>query len=97
MRAAAVRRLAPTENHDLLVDVARADADPQVRRAAVRKLGEPAIVVELARSDEDEGVREAALDTLAGHRARIQRGGGRSRRRPRSIIPGTCPLSPATP
>jgi hypothetical protein len=64
VRAAAVRRMAPAEHHDLLVDMARADADPQVRRAAVRKLGEPAIVVERARSDEDEGVREAALDTL---------------------------------
>jgi len=64
VRADAVRRLAPTEHHDLLVGVARADADPQVRRAAVRKLGEPGIVVELARNDEDYGVREAALDTL---------------------------------
>jgi uncharacterized protein DUF349 len=64
VRADAVRRLAPTEHHDLLVGVARADADPHVRRAAVRKLGEPGIVVELARNDEDDGVREAALDTL---------------------------------
>ncbi len=64
VRAAAVRRLAPMEHRDLLVGVARADADPQVRRAAVRKLGEPGIVLELARNDEDYGVREAALDTL---------------------------------
>jgi hypothetical protein len=64
VRAAAVRRLGPTEHHDLLVGVARGDADPQVRRAAVRKLGEPGIVVELARTDQDPGVREAALDTL---------------------------------
>ena len=64
VRAAAVRRLAPTEHHDLLADVARADADPQVRRAAVRKLAEPGMLVELARNDEDEGVRAAALDTL---------------------------------
>jgi hypothetical protein len=64
VRAAAVRRLAPSEHRDLLVEVARADADPQVRRAAVRKVGEPGVVVELARTDEDPGVREAALDTL---------------------------------
>lgn len=59
-----MRGLAPAEHHELLVGVARADADPQVRRAAVRKLGEPAIVVELAKTDEDDGVREAAFDTL---------------------------------
>ena len=64
VRAAAVRRLATAEHHDLLIEVARADADPQVRRAAVRKLGEPGIVVERAQNDEDSGVREAALDTL---------------------------------
>jgi uncharacterized protein DUF349 len=64
VRAAAVRRLAPTQHQDLLVEMARADADPQVRRAAVRKLVEPGIVVGLARDDEDAGVREAALDTL---------------------------------
>ena len=64
VRADAVRRLAPTDNHELLVEVARSDVDPQVRRAAVRKLGTPAVVIELSRTDEDPGVREAALDTL---------------------------------
>ena len=64
MRAAAVRRLAAKEDQELLVEAARGDSHPQVRRAAVRKVVEPAIVVEVARSDEDSGVREAALDTL---------------------------------
>lgn len=64
MRAEAVRRLAATDNQQLLAELARGDADPQVRRAAVRKVAEPAVVVELARGDEDGGVREAAQDAL---------------------------------
>ena len=46
------------------MEVARADGDAQVRRAAVRRLGDPEIVVDLARTDEDGSVREAALETL---------------------------------
>jgi uncharacterized protein DUF349 len=65
IRAEAVRRLPAAENHDLLVGFAQADADPVVRRAAVRKLADAAIVIALARADEDEGVREAAHERLA--------------------------------
>ena len=64
VRAAAVRGLGAAEHQDLLVDVARSDADAHVRRAAVRKVASPAVVVELSRTDADEGVREAALETL---------------------------------
>jgi hypothetical protein len=64
IRAAAVRKLPVAENQDLLVDVARSDADPQVRRAALRKLDTPAVVIDAARADADEGVREAAMDAL---------------------------------
>jgi len=71
IRAEAVRRLPVSENHDLLVGFAQADADPVVRRAAVRKLADAAIVIALARADEDEGVREAASERLV----EIARGG----------------------
>jgi hypothetical protein len=64
VRAEAVRRLGTSEHHDLLVGFAQADADPGVRRAAVRKLTDPEIVVALLRSDPDEGVRDAASETL---------------------------------
>jgi hypothetical protein len=64
VRAEAVRRLATAEHHDLLVGFAQADADPAVRRAAVRKLADPEIVAALARADADEGVRQAAAETL---------------------------------
>src|SRR5262245_12680905 len=40
------------------------DADPQVRRSAVRQTADPAVLIELRRTDPDEEVREAAAAAL---------------------------------
>ena len=62
-RAEAVLRLPSTEGETLLA-IARDDAEPRVRRAAVRKLADPEVLSDLARSDDDEGVRDEAVTRL---------------------------------
>jgi len=62
-RVTAVRQLGPDQS-ELLASMARDDADPRVRRAAVQRLTDPAALAERARSDEDESVRQEAAGRL---------------------------------
>ena len=54
----------PLDERELLNEVAREDADPRVRRAAVAKLMDPPALAAVARSDADEQVRSQALSML---------------------------------
>jgi len=65
VRAAAVYDLGPDEA-DALRALAREDADPRVRRAAVNRLDDLAVLAEVARTDPDEDVRAEAIRGLAG-------------------------------
>jgi hypothetical protein len=69
VRAEAVLRLHAHERETLLA-LLRDDPDARVRRAAVKKLHDVALLAERAREDADEGVREEAdsqLSALAIH------------------------------
>jgi hypothetical protein len=71
VRAEAVLRLGSAERETLLA-IARADADARVRRAAVKKIADPAALAALRSGDADEGVRDEAevrLAHLAVHEA----------------------------
>ena len=85
----------PLDERELLSEVAREDADPRVRRAAVAKLMDPAALAGVAKSDADEHVRAQALTMLrdialeAFEGARRSRKHGRGRRRsttPKTLI-----------
>ena len=65
VRAAAVYDLGPDEA-DALRALAREDADPRVRRAAVNRLDDLTVLAEVARTDPDEDVRGEAIRGLAG-------------------------------
>src|SRR5262245_12115707 len=54
----------PIDEHDLLAEIARADDDARVRRAAAAKLMKPAALAGIARDDADEGVRAQANSML---------------------------------
>lgn len=54
----------PIAERDLLREIARADEDARVRRAAVAKLMDPAALAAIAGSDSDAGVREQAVAML---------------------------------
>jgi uncharacterized protein DUF349 len=54
----------PLDERDLLHEVAREDADPRVRRAAVAKLMDPPALSGVAKTDADEHVRAQALSML---------------------------------
>jgi Domain of Unknown Function (DUF349) len=65
VRAEAVLRL-PASEHETVLALAHGDEDARVRRAAVKKIQDAAVLAELARGDADEGVREeAALRLVA--------------------------------
>ena len=64
VRAEAVLRL-PASDHELVLALAREDADPRVRRAAVKRLVEVEVLAEIAASDADPGVRDEAGGRLA--------------------------------
>jgi Domain of Unknown Function (DUF349) len=65
VRADAVLRLSASE-HETVLALARGDEDARVRRAAVKKIQETAVLVEISTGDADEGVREeAALRLVA--------------------------------
>ncbi len=64
VRAEAVLRL-PSSERDLIVAIAREDADARVRRAAVKKLSDPAVLGGVASHDGDASVREEAEERLA--------------------------------
>src|SRR5512132_2500067 len=49
---------------EILATVARADADPRVRRAAAQRLTNAAVLSEVLTQDSDEQVRQAAADVL---------------------------------
>src|SRR5262245_32433775 len=54
----------PIDEHDLLSEIARADEDARVRRAAAAKLMNPSALAAIARDDADEGVRAQATTML---------------------------------
>jgi len=62
-RIAGVEEL-PLDQQDVLVAIVREDGDARVRRAAVRKIIDPAVVAGVARTDRDEGVREEAVSII---------------------------------
>src|SRR5712691_11213694 len=65
VRAAAVYEIGPEEG-DVLRALAREDADARVRRAAVTRLDDAAVLADVARTDPDEEVRTEAIRGLAG-------------------------------
>jgi hypothetical protein len=65
VRAAAVYDLGPEES-EILHALAREDADPRVRRAAVTCLDAVSALGEIGRTDPDEDVRSEAMRSLAG-------------------------------
>jgi hypothetical protein len=54
----------PLDERELLAEIAREDADPRVRRAAVAKLMDPAALAAVAKGDADEQVRSQATTML---------------------------------
>jgi hypothetical protein len=54
----------PLDDREMIAAIAREDEDPQVRRAAVAKLMDPAALGAVARDDRDETVRSAATGML---------------------------------
>ncbi len=64
VRADAVLRL-PSSEREVLLSLAREDADPRVRRAAVKKLPDTDVLSGIASSDADPGVRDEAEARLA--------------------------------
>ena len=65
VRAAAVYDLGP-DDHEALKALAREDAEARVRRAAVTRVNEVAVLGDIARTDPDEDVRAEAVRNLAG-------------------------------
>ena len=65
VRAASVYELGPDES-DALLALAREDAESRVRRAAVTRVTDAAILGDIARTDPDEDVRAEAIRGLAG-------------------------------
>src|SRR6185503_9101446 len=63
IRAAGVAEI-PVEELDTLVELARTDPDPRVRKACVDRLEDPRVLADLASRDADTGVREAATAAL---------------------------------
>src|SRR3954468_178035 len=63
VRLAFVQEL-PLDERELLVEIAREDGDPRVRRAAVAKLLDPAALAGVAKDDADEQVRAQAVSML---------------------------------
>jgi hypothetical protein len=64
VRAEAVLHL-PSSEREILLALVREDADARVRRAAVKKLPDVAVLAEVAGSDVDGGVRDEAEARLA--------------------------------
>lgn len=65
VRAAAVYDLGPDDG-DALRTLAREDADARVRRTAVSRLDDIAVLAEIVRSDPDDDVRGEAVRVLTG-------------------------------
>ena len=76
VRAEAVLRL-PSAEREVILGIAREDAEPRVRRAAAKKLSDVETLSELARADQDQGVRDEAtsrLIHLAAHATEEEQG-----------------------
>src|SRR5919201_3573025 len=54
----------PIDEHELLAEIARGDADARVRRAAASKLMNPRALADIARADADDSVRGQAATML---------------------------------
>jgi hypothetical protein len=65
VRAAAVYELGPDEA-EALRTLAREDAEARVRRAAVARIDDLAVLADIGRTDPDEDVRTEAIRNLAG-------------------------------
>ena len=65
VRAAAVYELGPDETEPLHA-LAREDAEPRVRRAAVTRVDDPSVLADIAKTDPDEDVRAEAVRGIAG-------------------------------
>jgi uncharacterized protein DUF349 len=65
VRVAALYELGP-EDTEALHLLAREDAEPRVRRAAISRVDVPSVLAEVAKSDPDEEVRAEAVRGLAG-------------------------------
>src|SRR5262245_14738370 len=65
VRAAAVYELGPDED-EALRQLAREDTEARVRRAAVTRLSDVAVLGDIGRTDPDEDVRAEAIRGLAG-------------------------------
>src|SRR3954452_18216258 len=63
VRLAFVQEL-PLDERELIVEIAREDSDPRVRRAAVAKLMDPAALAAVVKDDADEQVRTQAAAML---------------------------------
>jgi hypothetical protein len=63
VRVAAIDAI-PDEEQDLLLQLAREDSEPSVRRAAVAKLSDAGVLAEIARTDPDDSVRGVARDLV---------------------------------
>ena len=63
VRAEGVREI-PADEQDQLAQIATSDADPRVRRAAVRRVSAADVLARIAAGDEDAGVREKAAGAL---------------------------------
>jgi uncharacterized pyridoxal phosphate-containing UPF0001 family protein len=72
-RVAAVRELA-ADQQDVLGEIARTDEDARVRRAAVKRLSDPAALAQCVQGDGDEGVRAEAMELLLGMAVNGQEG-----------------------
>ena len=59
IRAEAVESLG-TDDRELLVEIARSDSDPAVRRLAIDKLSDPEVLAELVAAEPDPAVRDRA-------------------------------------
>ena len=63
VRVAAIDAM-PDEEQDLLLQIAREDSEPSVRRAAVAKLSDAGALADIARSDSDDSVKGVARDLV---------------------------------
>ena len=70
VRAAAVLRLSSDERE--LVGSFAVDPDARVRKAAVKKIHDPALLARMAQTDADPGVRDEAADALVTMAAHAQ-------------------------
>jgi hypothetical protein len=73
VRVTAVREI-PSDQQDVLAEIARTDDDPRVRRAAVKRLSDAALLAQCVQADPDEGVRNEAMELLLGMAVNGQEG-----------------------